>query len=316
MYENSPRVGEPLVSTAKVTYTIMPDFGGAYGWIMRGDDDRSKGLGGCHASGGDWSGEHSISVDLQMAFAEWQGLFESSGYDDQLGDDQFDWPSFHARGIELSRRAKAEIGDAARIVYEKPMEDPHYRSEERREVLVDGSLRLLESRAQLFGMTFRQLVVRIVSGGQTGVDRAALDWAIERGMEHGGWCPRGRKAEDGPIDARYRLRELDSANYRTRTRQNVIDSDGTLILNVGDLSDGTLETQRFAQQFDKAHLLVNLDEAALEAASDGALDWLRASPIETLNVAGPRESKRPGNYAAARAFLDLLGRPSLPRNPK
>ena len=75
----------------------------------------------------------------------------------------------------------------------------------------------------------RILPERIVSGGQTGADRAALDWAIERGIPHGGWCPRGRRAEDGRIDRRYALRETPAHDYQQRTRWNVRDSDGTLI---------------------------------------------------------------------------------------
>lgn len=81
--------------------------------------------------------------------------------------------------------------------------------------------------------------VKIVSGGQSGADRAALDWAIQNDLPHGGWCPKGRIAEDGRIDSRYTLRETDSEGYRQRTRQNVVDSDGTLILNTGELSDGS-----------------------------------------------------------------------------
>ena len=81
------------------------------------------------------------------------------------------------------------------------------------------------------------LILKIISGGQAGADRAALDLAIESGLEHGGWCPRGRKAEDGPIPARYRLAETESANYRARTVRNVV-SDATLILNMGELAGG------------------------------------------------------------------------------
>lgn len=147
-------------------------------------------------------------------------------------------------------------------------------------------------------------VVKIVSGGQAGVDRAALDWAIMRGLPHGGWCPKGRTAEDGVIDSRYALKETESAGYRQRTRQNVVDSDGTLILNIGELSDGTLATQRFAERFGKPCLVVQL-ESGVEGIRQ-AREWLRAHRIATLNVAGPRESKRPGIYRQAVAFLNDL----------
>ena len=151
------------------------------------------------------------------------------------------------------------------------------------------------------------LKIEIVSGGQTGVDRAALDWAIERGLRHGGWCPRGRLAEDGAIDRRYSLRETDTASYRQRTRQNVIDSDGTLILNLGDLREGTLTTLRFAERYDKPHRVVPLDAGPTSEDAASVIEWIRLHHIAVLNVAGPRESKRPGIYGLARDFLESLG---------
>ncbi|HWP00237.1 MAG TPA: MFS transporter [Methylococcus sp.] len=150
------------------------------------------------------------------------------------------------------------------------------------------------------------LVRRIVSGGQTGADRAALDWAIAHGIDHGGWCPRGRRAEDGIIDARYRLREIASASYRTRTRRNVEDSDGTLILNLGPLEGGTLATRRHAKRLGKPCLVLQLDAREIEDLCRQAIDWLRAHEIGCLNIAGPRESARPGTYATVTLFLDRL----------
>ncbi len=147
------------------------------------------------------------------------------------------------------------------------------------------------------------MIKRIVSGGQTGSDRAALDFAIERGIEHGGWCPPGRPAEDGPIPERYRLRELPAGGYLQRTERNVIDSDATLILNLGKLEGGTLATLRFAEQLGKPHLLVLLDQGVREEALNQVREWLQNRPVETLNVAGPRESKWPGIY---RLTYDLL----------
>ena len=146
----------------------------------------------------------------------------------------------------------------------------------------------------------------IVSGGQTGVDRAALDWAIDHGVPHGGWCPRGRIAEDGTLDSRYLLRETESEGYRQRTRKNVEDSDGTLILNLGELSDGSLATLRFAERLGRPCLVVQLDTLADPDAVGRVRDWLRDHHIEILNVAGPRESKRPGSYRATLAFLNRL----------
>ncbi|MCX8018628.1 MAG: putative molybdenum carrier protein, partial [Rhodocyclaceae bacterium] len=99
---------------------------------------------------------------------------------------------------------------------------------------------------------------RIISGGQTGVDRAALDWAIARGIPHGGWCPKGRLAEDGPIAPRYNLTETESADLGERTWCNVRDSDGTLILNRGDLSGGSLKTLYLAERLGRPCLVVPL----------------------------------------------------------
>ena len=133
--------------------------------------------------------------------------------------------------------------------------------------------------------------MHIISGGQTGVDRGALDAAIELKVPHGGWCPRGRLAEDGRIPDRYQLRESALPEYRVRTEQNVLGSDATLILYRGRLSGGTELTRRLAKQYGRPHLVVNLDRAVDEA---DIRDWLEKQRVETLNVAGPRESQSPG----------------------
>jgi hypothetical protein len=145
-------------------------------------------------------------------------------------------------------------------------------------------------------------VKKIISGGQTGVDRAALDVAIVLGLEHGGSCPKGRLAEDGTIDPRYRLTELTSRRYSVRTRQNVLESDATLVLNVGVLDGGTAATVRNAERFDKPFLVVDLS-LDTQSSARKILDWLRAHQVKTLNVAGPRESKRPGVYQASKHLL-------------
>jgi hypothetical protein len=145
----------------------------------------------------------------------------------------------------------------------------------------------------------------LVSGGQAGVDRAALDVAMERGMPSGGWCPAGRWAEDGPIDARYRLRETPSADPAQRTEWNVRDSDGTAVLTTSAHSEGTDLTQQIARRLGRPVYLCHLDTLPDPDAFRG---WLQIHKIRTLNVAGPRESESPGVYASACAWL----RASLP----
>ncbi len=134
-------------------------------------------------------------------------------------------------------------------------------------------------------------LVKIVSGGQTGVDRGALDAAIACGIEHGGWCPKGRLAEDGPIDRRYQLAELDSRDYAARTEQNVIDSDGTLILYRHTLVGGTLLTNRLASRWNKPLFRIRLDR---QHRLERAVEWIIENKIQVLNIAGPRASSHPG----------------------
>ena len=144
---------------------------------------------------------------------------------------------------------------------------------------------------------------KIISGGQTGVDRAALDVALERGFPCGGWCPRGRKAEDGPIDESYPLDTTPSDDYPQRTEWNVRDSDGTLILTVGSLTGGTKLTRALAETLGKPCRVVDLDRTADVTA---AIDWLRNNSIAVLNVAGPRQSIQPEIYEKAAVFLRHL----------
>ena len=147
------------------------------------------------------------------------------------------------------------------------------------------------------------MVLQIVSGGQTGVDRAALDAALECGFPCGGWCPKGRRAEDGPLPARYPLKEMDSPAYPARTARNVRDSDGTLILLRGRSDRGTALTRKLAEEAGKPLLAVDLEDTAPETAVRRILSWTREHRIETLNAAGPRESGCPGIYREA---LELM----------
>ncbi|HEV8097268.1 MAG TPA: putative molybdenum carrier protein [Burkholderiales bacterium] len=144
---------------------------------------------------------------------------------------------------------------------------------------------------------------RIVSGGQTGADRAALDWAIGRGIPHGGWCPRGRRAEDGRIDRRYALRETPSHDYQQRTRWNVRDSDGTLIFSrTAELSGGSAYAARCAERMARPwqHVHPGADDAA------SIRSFLEQHRIRTLNIAGPRVSTDPRIYEYVFAVLERL----------
>lgn len=150
-------------------------------------------------------------------------------------------------------------------------------------------------------MTEFQLAIH--SGGQTGVDRAALDAALALGVPVGGWCPRGRRAEDGPIATRYVLRETPSTYYVERTRWNVRDADATLVLTRGTPTGGTATTIKAAHALDKPCYIVDLAETD---DVNPIADWLQAEDIRVLNVAGPRGSTCPDLYAEARAFMERL----------
>ena len=141
---------------------------------------------------------------------------------------------------------------------------------------------------------------KIVSGGQTGVDRAALDVALELELPCGGWCPKGRRAEDGRISDRYPMEEASSPDYRVRTELNVQDSDGTLILARGRLAGGTLLTLKLARRFHKPYFVVDLVQGG-DVTS--VREWGQTEKIGILNVAGPREGEAPGIHAQASSFL-------------
>lgn len=142
--------------------------------------------------------------------------------------------------------------------------------------------------------------LKIVSGGQTGVDRAALDVALELGLPCGGWCPQGRRAEDGPLDGRYPLTETPWWGYPQRTEWNIRDSEGTLVLTRGNPDRGTALTIELATRLSKPYLVLDLDHSP---ARDTVLAWAQANQIRILNVAGPREGEQPGIYAQAMQFL-------------
>jgi hypothetical protein len=153
-------------------------------------------------------------------------------------------------------------------------------------------------------------ITRIVSGGQTGADRGGLDAAIASGVAHGGWCPKGRLAEDGVIPERYRLTETAEVAAEGRTRKNVTDSDGTVLFTHGEARGGSLLTLQYAEQIGKP--LLHLDVAGVTEveAATRLRDWAHTHEIVTLNVAGERESEAPGIHAWVRNVLErVLGLP-------
>ncbi len=150
------------------------------------------------------------------------------------------------------------------------------------------------------------MLERILSGGQTGVDRGALDAALDAGFPCGGWCPRGRRAEDGRIPDRYPLRETSSSRYIVRTGRNVEDSDGTLVLAWGAPSGGTLATVDRARELEKPCLVLDMAELDDDTAASRTCAWIAQEAIASLNVAGPRASGRADAYERTRGAIGLV----------
>ncbi len=144
---------------------------------------------------------------------------------------------------------------------------------------------------------------RIVSGGQTGTDRAALDAALDHGFPAGGWCPEDHKAEDGAIPGRYPVKALPGAGYRQRTKQNVIDSDGTLVIYFDWLFGGTEETVAFCIKEKRPYLLIDAAEVSVDRATEKTRVFIRELNIGVLNVAGPRASDEPEAYGYAKSVI-------------
>ena len=146
-------------------------------------------------------------------------------------------------------------------------------------------------------------LVRVCAGGQTGVERAALDWALTRRIGHSGWCPRGRLAEDGTIAARYQLRETQTASLVEACAHNAIETDATLVLNTGELAGVALAARQSAEQAHKPCLVLQLEGVDLAPLVDTVSDWMRAGGYTSLTIAGPQESERPRIYRLSRLFL-------------
>jgi hypothetical protein len=146
----------------------------------------------------------------------------------------------------------------------------------------------------------------VISGGQTGVDRGALDAALSLDAPCGGWCPAGRQAEDGMIPARYPVTELSGAGYDERTHKNVEDSDGTLIITFGRVSGGTARTIEVCEKLGRPHLIVDAASVPLAQSVRQAVRFVTAEGIRRLNVAGPRASSEPRGYEFAYSLVRKL----------
>ena len=147
------------------------------------------------------------------------------------------------------------------------------------------------------------MITKIISGGQTGADRAALGFAIKHNIPHGGWIPKGRLAEDGRLPDHYQLQEMATKEYSKRTEKNVLDSDGTVIVSHGSLTGGSSLTRAFAKQYKKPWIHLDLKEVSFDDAAERLSEWVLRNGIKVLNVAGPRGSKDPKIYQAT---MDLL----------
>ena len=147
--------------------------------------------------------------------------------------------------------------------------------------------------------------LKIISGGQSGVDRAALDFALKHTIKCGGWCPKGRIAEDGKIDGKYPLKETLDSTYKTRTKFNVQESDGTLIFFNIKMDDGTRLTFDVAQKMNKPVLRIDLRKEK-DINLQKTRNWINFNYLEIVNVAGPRESNTTGIYSMTLEFLEGL----------
>jgi hypothetical protein len=170
------------------------------------------------------------------------------------------------------------------------------------------------------------MITKIISGGQTGADRGGLDAAIHCNLPHGGWCPRGRKAEDGVIPVKYHLTEMPSAAYLPRTKTNVVDADATVIFTYGPLSGGSLKTMTYARHLEKPYYEVDLSRTRHKKAVVEIMQWLAGDEALNdydayfayppaaciLNVAGSRETHAPGiQDRVFRLMADVLRNENL-----
>lgn len=288
------------MTTTKHYIKIMPDYGHEYLWcnlpfrLLHGTID-PEGLEGV-----------ILPKSLNLQFEAWYHDFARAKYVSPGSFALVDWAKFHARGILLAKELKAFIGDTASVYYEKPMEDANVFEDERIEVLADGTLRPLPIHGGLLDRmkeTFPWLPRKVLSDGQPGVDRAALDWAASERLPHGGWCSQGRQVEDGKLSLLYQLQAVRSADKAECMRRNVRDSDATLLLLNGGMNARTLTIQQTATAQGKPLLLLSLDAQPLDRTAQAVVDWLTQTPCDKLHIAGS-EGKVPAEVREK--VLDVL----------
>jgi hypothetical protein len=303
----------------RTVYTVMVDYGSAaFLWSKPSLARQSVGV-----NVGDAWGAPLMSEALFDKFAAWSSEFgdDTHFYSSTWDSSNFDWVDFHARGIKLTRLLKAEVQDRCHILYEKPVEDPNCRENERVEVMLDGSLRpvpVVREHDKNYTHTFE----RIVSGAQTGAERAGLDLAIDAWRKHGGWTRFDREAEDGRIAAKYQVLGSPEGDGSRYLHLNVADSDGTLAVNIGALHATVQEALALSHDLGKPSLLLRLDRETghdgLRACAAELLKWLRLHQIKCLHVTGPSERSRPGMYRLRHRHhhLGSTGVPRKHRSPR
>ena len=148
------------------------------------------------------------------------------------------------------------------------------------------------------------MLKKIISGGQTGADRAGLDTAIAKGIPHGGWIPKGRKTEDGLLPDKYNLSEMTTKSYPKRTEKNILDSDGTMIISHGKITGGSSLTRKLAKQHVKPWIHLDMNDLSIKEAAEQLSRWITGHNIKTLNVAGPRATKDLAIHMKASEVLD------------
>jgi len=291
------------------TLTVAVDYGDApFLWLA--DSPEDIGVGSLLCSGYDCDEEAPLSEALWRKFADWAIEFDRTAfYSEKFNADDWDWIAYHTRGLQLSRWLKKEVGNSYRVIYWKPCEDPNHSIDERIEILVDDKLLPLPPLDHDDFPEPLRFCTHIISGGQAGAQRAALDFAIGQRYTHGGWVTQGRKAEDGLVPLKYQLTELADADVLQCTYRNLADSDGTLIINLAEWDDEVQEVKANAQRLSKPYFVAQLTgKAATEMVevAVAVLTWLQKHSVKTLHVTGPSESKRPGIYQLSKELLQAI----------